>query len=152
MKILVGASSGGHTNELLALLPHTDLWPAEPEVYVTTLDILRSNYESRGRTHVIGECDRNAPLDMVKVFLRSLRVVAKERPDAIVTTGSLPLAMVCLWVKVFRGKVVWIDSIAQIDDLSWSGKMVQRFADLAFSQWPEVADRYPKVTYVGQLL
>lgn len=152
MKICAGASAGGHTGELKALLKHTHLWPSQPTVFVTTLEILRGDYEKLGRTHVIGECDRSMPWHMVLVFFRAFWVALRERPDVIVTTGSLPLAMMCFWVKVIGGKVVWIDSAAQIEDLSWSGKIVRRFADLTLAQWPEVASRYPNVSYVGPLV
>jgi len=151
--IAVGASAGGHTNELLPLLEHTDLWPEPPSFYVTTLDILAEKYAARGgRTYVIGECDRRKLMDIPKVIWRSLRCAWRERPDAVVTTGSMPLALFCLWAKLLGAKIVWIDSIANTDGLSLSGRLVRRFADLCLTQWPQVAQRVRGVEYAGQLI
>jgi hypothetical protein len=150
LKLCVGASAGGHTSELLELLAHATWWP-RPAVAVTTLEILRPRFEQLGPTTVIGECDRRHPLASIAVFLRAWRFVHRERPDVIVTTGSLPLAMVCAVVKVYRGKVVWIDSVAQMDGLSLSGNLVRRFADRCYAQWPDVAARYEHVTYAGEV-
>ncbi len=151
LKLCVGASSGGHTNELLQLLEHASWWPRDA-VVVTTLEILRPQFEQLGPTTVVGECHRYKPWAAVGVLWRSFRFAQAERPDVIVTTGSLPLAMVSFFVKMFGGKVVWIDSVAQMEGLSMSGKVVRRFADRCFAQWPGVADRYPNVTYSGELL
>lgn len=79
-------------------------------------------------------------------------IVKKERPDVVITTGSMPMALLCFVSKCFGSKVIWIDSIASIRHLSMSGRMVYLVADLILSQWPEVAARYSKVEYVGELI
>jgi UDP-N-acetylglucosamine:LPS N-acetylglucosamine transferase len=150
--VCVGASSGGHTNELFALLGESDLWPAQPSVCVTTLEILRSQFEPIGPTYVVGECHRKRPLAAVGVLWRAFSVARKERPDVLITTGSLPLAMVAGFVKLFGGKVVWIDSVAQLSKMSMSGRVVRRFADLCLVQWPAVAEHDDRVEYAGALL
>ena len=76
----------------------------------------------------------------------------KQRPDVMVTTGALPLAMVCLVAKLTGSSVVWIDSIANTERLSMSGSFVHRFADLVIVQWPDLADRYKNVVYAGSIL
>lgn len=151
LKLCVGASSGGHTNELVQLLDHAWWWPTEA-IAVTTLEILRPQFEAFGPTTVIGEAHRYKPWAAVGVFFRAARFAWRERPDVIVTTGSMPLAMVSLFVKLLGGKVVWIDSVAQMEKLSLSGNLVRRFADRCYAQWPAVADQHPDVTYAGELL
>jgi beta-1,4-N-acetylglucosaminyltransferase len=47
--------------------------------------------------------------------------------------------------------VVWIDTIAYVERLSLSGRLVQHVADMVISQWPEVAARYRRVEYHGAL-
>jgi len=150
-KVCVGASSGGHMTELLGLLETIDIWPVKPTLYVTTREIWANKLRTRGTTYVVGECDRNKPFKILLTLIRSLYFVLKERPDVVITTGSLPLAVVCLVAKVFRSKVIWIDSLAQLEDLSMSGKLMLKFSDLLLAQWPEVAAKYPAVEYVGEL-
>jgi hypothetical protein len=152
LRICVGASAGGHMNQLLKLLEASGSWPQAPSFYVTTLEALAEKLAQRGPVYVIGECNRQHPLRVVQVLVRSLRMLRKERPDVIITTGSLPLAVVCLAAKLFGAKIVWIDSIANIQRLSLSGRMIRHFADLFLTQWPELVPEYKKIEYVGALV
>ena len=81
----------------------------------------------------------------------SAMVVLKERPDVVITTGSMPLAAVCIWAKLFGAKIVWIDSVAQVDKMSLSGRIVRPIADLCLVQWASVAAQYDNVEYAGEL-
>lgn len=152
LRICAGASAGGHMNQLLKLLEMSEGWPTPPSFYVTTLEALSEKLVQRGPVYVIGECNRWHPSKALGVLIRSLRVVIKERPDVVVTTGSLPLAMVCLFGKLFGAKIVWIDSIANVERLSMSGLIIRHFADLFLTQWPELAQQYKNVEYVGAIL
>ena len=152
LKICIGASAGGHLNQLLNLLEASSQWPQRPSFCITTLQQLAEKLEDHGPTYVIGECNRLHPFKTVIIFFRSLKIVYKERPDVVITTGSLPLALVCLSAKLFGAKVVWIDSIANVDKLSMSGAMVRYFADLFITQWPELTKKYKNTEYAGTLL
>lgn len=152
LKICVGASAGGHMNQLLKLLEASKNWPQCPSFYVTTLPQLADRLETFGPTYVIGECNRLHPLMTVMVFLKAVKLVFSERPDVVITTGSLPLAMVCLAAKMRGAKVVWIDSIANVEKFSMSGALVRHFADLFLTQWPELARKHKNAEYVGTLL
>jgi len=150
-KVCVGASSGGHMTELLGLLETVDIWPVKPTLYVTTREIWAKKLRPLGNTYIVGECNRNKPFMILVTIIRSLYFVLLERPSVIITTGSLPLAIVCLVAKAFGSKIVWIDSVAQFEDLSMSGKLMLKKADLLLTQWPEVAERYPGAVYAGEL-
>ncbi len=139
-------------NQLLKLLEVSGNWPQCPSFYVTSLPQLAEKLEKFGKTYVIGECNRLNPLMSVLVFLKAFKIVFAERPDVVITTGALPMAMVCLLAKLLGGKIVWIDSIANVDKFSMSGAMVRHFADLFLTQWPELAKKYTNVEYAGTLL
>jgi UDP-N-acetylglucosamine:LPS N-acetylglucosamine transferase len=139
-------------NQLLRLLEKSGGWPAQPMVYITTVDVLAKKLAPRGRVYVVGECNRYHPLRALSVFSKGVWIVLKERPDVVITTGSLPLAIVCLLAKLFGARIVWIDSIANIDGLSMSGQFARHFADLLLTQWPELAKKYKKVEYAGALV
>jgi UDP-N-acetylglucosamine:LPS N-acetylglucosamine transferase len=154
IKLIVGASAGGHANELQILLDAArGVWPVEPAAYITTMEITARGFAQRGKpVYVIGETDRRKPLRAFAVLLRALRVALRERPEAVVTTGSLPLAIFCVWAKLLGARIVWIDSVAQIDEMSLSGRLMSRVADLCLAQWPDVAARHPNVEYAGEVL
>ena len=154
LKVCIGASSGGHMTELAALMEVAEDWPVSPTVCISTLEFntLPVGIPSIARRYVIGECNRNQPVQAVKTAYRSLKIVWRERPDVILTTGSLPLALFCLVGKIFGARILWIDSISQINNLSMSGKLVRPFADLFLVQWPDLQDDYPSTRYVGELV
>lgn len=139
--------------ELLGLLTTVENWPLQPSVYVTSREIWASKLRPLGPTYVVGECDRTKPFKIAYTLWKSFWFVLKEKPDVVISTGSLPIAIVCLIAKKIRGtKIVWIDSIAQLEDLSMSGKMLLKQADVFLTQWPEVAEQYAEAEYVGELL
>jgi UDP-N-acetylglucosamine:LPS N-acetylglucosamine transferase len=152
MKLCVGASSGGHMNELLNLLRHASSWPKLPDFYVTTLEVNADQLVDRGSIYILGEANRKQIVRAFKVLFRCLKVVVRERPDVVVTTGAMPLAFFCFLSKLLGAKIVWIDSIANVERFSTSGRFVHGFADLFITQWPDLAEVDRKAEYVGNLL
>jgi UDP-N-acetylglucosamine:LPS N-acetylglucosamine transferase len=149
LRVCLAASAGGHLNQLLRI---ADAWSGHDLVFVTTLAIAAHELDRRGKTYVIGECNRNAPLDVTRVFARCHAIAAKERPDVVISTGAAPGLLMCLAAKLRGAKVIWIDSIANVEQLSLSGRLARPIADLFLAQWPEVADRYAGVEYVGSIV
>ena len=152
VKFCVGASSGGHMSELAALLAFQDRWPVRPDLYISTLKITDDSLPADARAYVIGECDRRQPINAIRTLLRSFRIAYVERPKVVLTTGSLPLALFSLVCKIFGARIIWIDSISQMESLSVSGRLIRPFADLFFVQWQELESRYRNVRYEGELV
>lgn len=151
-KLCVGASSGGHMTELAALLEHRSLWPECPTLLVSSLALGGTTILPGVTGHVIGECDRNQPGKALATLVRSIALAWREKPDVVITTGSLPLAIFSLACRLFGARIVWIDSISQIERISLSGKLVRPFADRFFVQWPDLAKQYPGAEYAGELV
>ena len=152
VKICVGASAGGHMNQLLRLLDHTGSWPEQPEMYLTTLEEVAVKLRKRSDcVYTIGECNRRTPIHILKVLSRSLWIVIAKRPGYVITTGSMPIALFSICAKLFGAKIVWIDSVANTEKLSMSGALMTKWADLFLAQWPDVAEAN-QVEYVGEIL
>jgi UDP-N-acetylglucosamine:LPS N-acetylglucosamine transferase len=152
LKICVGASAGGHMNQLLRLLDYAGDWPSLPQVFITTQPELAGKLRKRGKTYVIGECNRYHPFAALGALAKAVGIMAADKPDVVITTGSLPLALVCLVAKAFRKKVIWIDSIANAEKFSMSGRLMYHFADLFLTQWEELAQANGKAEYAGAIL
>jgi hypothetical protein len=72
--------------------------------------------------------------------IQLLRLLLLERPKIVITTGSLPCCIALMLAKYLLGaKTMWIDSIANVKQLSSSGKLAGKFVDVWLTQWPEVA-------------
>lgn len=149
LKICITASAGGHLSQLLSLAP---VWQENEVVCVSTGDMVRDKMETIGRTYIVGECNREHPIKTFGVMIKCLRIVIRERVDVVLSTGAAAGFLMCFWGKLFGAKVIWVDSIANAEQLSMSGRMVRKFADLIFSQWPDVAAKYPNVEYAGEVI
>lgn len=139
-------------NQLLRLMEAAGGWPAAPAVYLTTSPSMLGELCRRGRAYDLGECNRHRPFQFLRVLVNSLVFAVRERPDVVISTGSLPIAIACLCSKLFGARIVWIDSIANVEQLSASGSMMRRFADLFLTQWPHLAERHPGIEYVGEIV
>lgn len=77
---------------------------------------------------------------VVLLVYRLFRILLKERPDVVVTTGSFPVLVAIALARIFFGaKTIWIDSIANCERLSTSGAKARYFADVYLTQWPNLA-------------
>ena len=76
---------------------------------------------------------------LVVVVLQLTRILLKERPQVVVTTGSGPgMLMLALAKYLLRAKTIWIDSVANCERMSSSGLQARRVADVWLTQWPQL--------------
>lgn len=149
LKICLAASAGGHISQLLKL---TECWNGYEAFYVTTTEVVREKLNRLGEVYVVGECNRQHPIRVITVLMKCIRIIFKEKPDVIISTGAAAGCMLCFMGQLIGAKVIWIDSITNVERISLSGRMVRYIADLFLVQWPELAGKYKKVEYVGTLI
>lgn len=149
LRICLAASAGGHTSQLLKL---AESWNGYETFCVTTTEVVREKLSRFGTVYVVGECNRKYPLRVVKVLMQCIRILFKEKPDVVLSTGAAAGCLLCLFGKIMGAKVIWIDSITNVERISLSGRMVRYIADLFLVQWPELASRYKKVEFVGTVI
>ncbi|WP_084251828.1 hypothetical protein [Bradyrhizobium sp. AT1] len=112
------------------------------------------NYASivpAARYYTVPDASRFDKLAFLKVALRAIWITLRERPNAIVTTGSAPMLCFILLGRMIGAKTLWIDSIAQAAELSSSGRLARKIAHCTLAQWPEVAEQ-EDVQYWGAVL
>ena len=90
--------------------------------------------------------------NMLVVTIQSLRIILKERPRIIVSTGADVTIPICYLGKFLGIKVIFIESVCRIDDLSPTGKIVFPIVDLFLVQWEELTKKYSKARYWGAVL
>ncbi|MHC4323088.1 MAG: PssD/Cps14F family polysaccharide biosynthesis glycosyltransferase [Planctomycetota bacterium] len=149
MRICLAASAGGHISQLLKL---AESWDGFETFCVTTTEVVRDKLSKFGNVYVVGECNRQHPARVVRVFLRCIKIVFRERPDVVISTGAAAGCMLCFLGKLFGAKVVWIDSITNVERISLSGRMVRCIADLFLVQWPDLVGRYKRIEFVGAVV
>ena len=82
----------------------------------------------------------------------SLFYFVKYRPRYIVSTGAHTAGPMCCIGKIFRSKIIFIETMANITTPTTTGKIIYRFADLFIVQWEEMLKVYPKATFGGWII
>ncbi|MCX8998431.1 UDP-N-acetylglucosamine transferase subunit ALG14 [Rhizobiaceae bacterium BDR2-2] len=128
----------------------SEICPPEKTLFVTTdPELLRAAGKENGI--VVGDCNRNEPLETAKTFLQCAKIVFLHRPKVIISTGAAP-GLLCLALGKFIGaKRIWIDSFANVEQLSLSGQMAKYVADIWLTQWEHLS-RPEGPRYIGELL
>lgn len=147
-KICLVASSGGHIEELMQL----DILRDKYRYYFM---VPKTKWTSNlgGKKYFIHDMDRRNSilkvLSLCWMFIEQLPLYIKERPDVIVTTGAVVALPVCVYAKIFKKRIIFIESIARVYTPSKTGKMLEKMADLFLVQWKEQLKCYPGATYGG---
>lgn len=88
---------------------------------------------------------------ILRLFVEAFIIIMRSKPKAIISAGPGIAVPVSILGKLFRKKVVYIESWSRVYKGSMSGKILYRFADLFFIQWPDLKAVYPKAVYAGRL-
>jgi UDP-N-acetylglucosamine:LPS N-acetylglucosamine transferase len=134
-RILAVASSGGHWVQLRRLTP---AFEGHDVVYLTT-DPGHRDEVAPARFHTVNDASRWNKAALLLSALRVLWVVLRERPEVVVSTGAAPGYLALRCGKLVGAQTIWIDSIANVEELSLSGQMASVKADLCLTQWPHLA-------------
>jgi UDP-N-acetylglucosamine--N-acetylmuramyl-(pentapeptide) pyrophosphoryl-undecaprenol N-acetylglucosamine transferase len=94
-----------------------------------------------GRVHVLGEY-HGSLRGAAPVLWRSLRIVLRERPRLVITSGSGIVVPFCLLARLTGAKIVFVETSAQVRSASRSGVVLSRIAHRVIAQWEEICDVY----------
>ena len=89
--------------------------------------------------YAVNDATRWDKIGLLKLALHLLWILITVRPKIVVSTGAAPGYLALRIAKILRIRTVWIDSIANVEELSMSGAMAGRVADLWLTQWPHLA-------------
>ena len=138
MKVLAISSSGGHWVQLLRLHP---AFEGCDVVFATTNAGCRSQVAPR-KFHVIPDATRWNAFGLLHLAISVAGLVLRTWPDVIVSTGAAPGYFAIRFGKLIGARTIWIDSFANVEQLSLSGAKVQKYADLWLTQWPHLASSH----------
>lgn len=97
------------------------------------------------------DCNQNRPVRALLCAFVALWLILKRRPDIVLSTGAAPGFFCLLAGRLIGARTLWIDSVANGEDLSLCGKLSKRLAHECLTQWPDLADE-PQVKYRGAVL
>lgn len=134
-KVLAVASFGGHLVQLLRMM--------RPLAHMADVAVVSTAEEGRpsgfGSYDVIADFSRTTPWRAVAQAGKLKRIIKRERPDLVISTGAAPGLLAIAVAKMMGIRTIWVDSIANADRLSGSGKIASKIADKTLTQWPHLA-------------
>jgi UDP-N-acetylglucosamine:LPS N-acetylglucosamine transferase len=102
------------------------------------------------RFYAVKDANRWNKLALVRCALQIVWVLLRERPAVVVSTGAAPGYLAIRCAGLLGARTVWIDSVANVEELSMSGRMASAKADLCLTQWPHLATG--PIRYLGAVL
>ena len=83
--------------------------------------------------------------------LKTIYLYFKIRPKYIVTTGTHTAGPMCYLGKLFGSKIIYIETFANRNRKTATGRLIYPIADLFIVQWEEMLKLYPKAVYGGAI-
>jgi len=147
VKICIVSSCGGHLTEVRALKP---AYGNYEHFYVLNDRVLLPS-DMEGRTFFITHAERDW---RVLLNLREAwRILVRERPSVIVSTGAGPVVPFALLGRLFFGtRVVFVETITRVERPSLTGRLMYYLAHDFFYQWEGLRRFFPRGRYGGALL
>ena len=146
MKVIAIASAGGHWIQLLRLKP---AYENSELIFVSTEQNFSETVKGF-KFYAVPDANRWNKMQVLKMAVQVFKILLREKPDLVISTGAAPGLLGIIAGRTVGAKTVWIDSIANVERLSLSGKLAARVANRTYTQWPHLATE--KILYNGNVL
>ena len=146
-RLCLVSSSGGHWEQLQKLKPLTAKYPG---FFVTE----RTRFPVSKGIYRMLQTDGKDPLMPAKMIWNSLYALyiwMREKPDLVLTTGTMVAYPFYLLSVLFHKKFIFIETFARANLPTVAGQKMQKHADLFFVQWESQKRFYPNAIYRGCL-
>jgi len=146
-RVLAVSSGGGHWEQMMLL---SGAFKDAKTTYATTIPgLLQRSKIADG--HILPDCNQDQFFASIRCFISCLALVIKQRPDVVISTGAAPGFFCLVAGRLLGAKTIWIDSVANVEKISMSGKMAKYVAVLWLTQWQHLAKPGGPV-YAGEVL
>jgi beta-1,4-N-acetylglucosaminyltransferase len=146
MKICLVCSHGGHLTEILQL---KEAFEGHETFFITYDSVRTRQLEHKYLLQNIGM----NPLVMARTFVSTFKILLKEKPRLIISTGSEIAIPAFYLAKLLRIKTVFIESWTRVERPTGTGKIVYPVSDLFLVQWDSLLKKYGrKARYKGAIL
>lgn len=146
-KICFVSSSGGHWEQLQKLKPLADKYEGFFVTEKTQFDAPLASYFMM-RTDLK---DKLMPFKMLVNSVKALKIWIKEKPDLIITTGTMVAYPFYLLSIICKKKFIFIETFGRANMPTVAGKLMEKHSDLFIVQWETQKKHYKKAIYGGCL-
>lgn len=149
LKLALIASSGGHLFQLSSL---KEFWGDKDHFWVSfKTEDAKYLLKDENVYWAFFPTNRNIK-NLIKNFFFAYRIIRKERPEAIISTGAGIAVPFIIIGKIFKIKTLYLESITRNEELSLSGRLVSPFVDKLLVQWPQLAQKCNKAEFQGRII
>ena len=146
--VLLVGSSGGHLDQLARLEPW---WATLERRWVTfRLPDAESRLQGEDVTWAHYPTTRNIP-NLLRNLVLALRVLRKNRPDVVVSTGAGLALPFFLLARPFGVKTVYLEVFDRVTSKTLTGRLCRPLSDLFLVQWPEQQQLYRNSVLIGSI-
>lgn len=146
MKICLVGSSGGHLTHLKMIQP---IWENNDRFWVTfDKPDANSLLKSEKKYNCFYPTNRNIK-NLIKNSLLAWKILKKEKPDLIISSGAAVAIPFFYIGKFLRIKTIYIEVFDRINTPTVTGKIVYPVTDIFVVQWDEMKKVYPKAQVLG---
>ena len=148
LKICLVGSSGGHLTHLYMLKP---FWEKHDRFWVTFDKKDAKSLLEKEKMYIAYYPSNRSFKAFVINMWQALKILLKEKPDLIISSGAAP-AVPFFWLgKLFGAKTIYIEVFDRIDTSTITGKMVYPVTDKFIVEWDEMKNVYPKAVNLGSI-
>lgn len=148
MKVCLVGSSGGHLTHLFML---KDFWKNENRFWVT-FDKEDAHSLLAGERFIPCYYPTNRSISaLIKNTFLAIKVLKKERPDLIISSGAAVAVPFFYIGKLLGSKCIYIEVFDRINHSTLTGKLVYPVTDKFIVQWEEMKKVYPKAINLGSI-
>ena len=148
MKVCLVGSSGGHLTHLYMLEP---FWKNQDRFWVTfDKEDARSLLKGERMYSCYYPTNRSIKALIINT-VKAFRIIHKERPDIIISSGAAVAVPFFYVGKLYRSKLVFIEVFDRIDSSTVTGKLVYPIVDRFIVEWEEMKKVYPKAINLGSI-
>lgn len=152
--VLYISSTGGHLEELMQLKPLFKKYDYRiitekdkaneklKEEYGKKLDFLPYGTRAKIFSYIF---------KYLWLCIKTIYLYIKIRPKVIITTGTHTAGPMCYLGKIFGSKIIYIETFANTNKKTATGRLIYPIADLFIVQWEEMLKIYPKAIYGGSI-
>lgn len=148
IKICLVGSSGGHLTHLYML---KDFWKDKDRFWVT---FDKEDAKSVLKGEKVYNCyfptNRNIK-NLIKNTRLAIKVLKKEKPDIIISSGAAVAVPFFYIGKILRSKTIYIEVFDRINKPTLTGKLLYPVTDKFIVQWEEMKKVYPKAINLGSI-
>ena len=145
-RLCLVSSSGGHWEQLQKLQPLIEKY----EGFMVTE---KTQFKANAKYLMLQTDlkDKLMPFKMLWNAFYTLIIWIKERPDFIITTGTMVAYTFYILAVIFKKKFVFIETFGRANMPTVAGKKMEKHSDLFIVQWETQKKYYKKAIYGGCL-